>query len=187
MINEFTYLQIKSCQKAKEKVLNYLLPLSPIQINWKPAKTQWSIAECLEHLLISDSLYFDDFEALIQGKYRMTLWERFSPLSGLLGWSLKRQLTEEVKRKMTAPKTIQPSFSDKPADFVQQYLANLEKFMFYIDRVKTKKLKKVIINSPTIPWVTYSLKDAIQFLVQHEHRHINQALRVIEHPNFPSL
>jgi hypothetical protein len=33
--------------------------------------------------------------------------------------------------------------------------------------------------------ITYGLRDALQFLMQHEHRHINQAIKVRENDNFP--
>jgi hypothetical protein len=36
-----------------------------------------------------------------------------------------------------------------------------------------------------ISWVTYSLRDALQFLFEHEHRP-NQAIRVKETPGFPT-
>lgn len=37
-----------------------------------------------------------------------------------------------------------------------------------------------------ISWVTYSLIDALEFLFEHEHRHINQAIRVKETAEFPT-
>ncbi|HYV55678.1 MAG TPA: hypothetical protein VE933_13915, partial [Chitinophagaceae bacterium] len=40
-------------------------------------------------------------------------------------------------------------------------------------------------TSPVIRMVTYILRDAFQFLIQHEHRHINQATRVKRNDNFP--
>jgi hypothetical protein len=47
-------------------------------------------------------------------------------------------------------------------------------------------LDKTIITSPVIGFVTYNLRDAFQFLIQHEHRHINQAINVKHDVNFPN-
>jgi hypothetical protein len=46
-------------------------------------------------------------------------------------------------------------------------------------------IDKTIITSPILSIVTYSLRDAFQFLVTHERRHINQAVRVKGNENFP--
>ena len=46
-------------------------------------------------------------------------------------------------------------------------------------------MDKTIITSPPVQFVTYSLRDAFQFLIQHEHRHINQAIRVKVNRSFP--
>ena len=86
-------------EQAKEKVLSEFKNISHGQFNWKPSPEGWSIAQCLKHLVISDKSYFPDLVRIIEGKYAMTFWERYSPFSGLLGEMLINNLREEVKRK----------------------------------------------------------------------------------------
>jgi hypothetical protein len=177
--------RLQKGKQAREKVENHFLHLSSLQINWKSSGNSWSIAECLDHLFISHLLYFEVLKEIIDGTYRMTWWERNSPLTSFFGSALKDQLQENVKRKMTAPKKLKPSSSDKPADFVRTYISNLENFLDLIARCKNVDLDNTIITSPLINMVTYTLRDSFEFLINHEHRHINQAVRVKENKDFP--
>jgi len=171
--------------EAKTKVAHQFTGLSFFQLNWKPHAGKWSIAQCLEHLIIADSCYFKDLEQITSGKYRMSFWEKHSPLTRIWGSLMKDQLQENVKRKMKAPGVIRPSASELSADIIERYHKNLETFLQYISNCRRVDLDNTIINSPTIHLVTYSLRDAFYFLINHEHRHINQAFRVKMDNAFP--
>ena len=86
---------------------------------------------------------------------------------------------------MKAPKKIQPKTSEKNLDLIEHYYKNLDIFLEYISNCKNADIDKTIITSPFIQIVTYSLRDTLYFLVQHEHRHINQATRVKSNERFP--
>lgn len=176
---------LKRGTEAKEKVKSAFPGLSSVQLNWKPSPEKWCIGECLEHLVISDSCYFGDLERIITGDYKMSFWEQYSPFSGIWGRVLKDQLQEQVKRKMKAPKRIRPVSKELGIKIIDRYLKNLERFLEYIAKCRDIDIDRIIINSPTVPIVTYSLRDAFSFLMEHEHRHLNQAIRVKEHEGFP--
>lgn len=173
-------------QEAREKVENQLSGISPAQLNWKPSSEQWSIGECLDHLFISDREYFDNLQKISDGSYKMSFWEKYSPMTSLWGKELKDRLGETVKKKMEAPKKLTPAKSDKPDGFVKLYLNNLDVFLSLIAACKHADLDRTIITSPTIKIATYSLRDSFEFLITHEHRHINQAIRVKSYPGFPA-
>lgn len=176
---------LKKSGEAKEKVTQNFRSISFEQLNWKSSPGTWSIAQCLDHLIASHNAYFPDLEKIASGKYQMSFWEKFSPFTAIGGRIMKDQLQETVKRKMKAPTKIQPATSDINLDIVDRYLSNLEKFLEYISNCREVDIDKTIINSPLITIVTYSLRDAFQFLLQHEHRHINQAIRVKANEKFP--
>lgn len=46
--------------EAKEKASLEFSNISSEQLNWKPSAESWSIAQCLDHLIIADSSYFPD-------------------------------------------------------------------------------------------------------------------------------
>jgi hypothetical protein len=47
-------------------------------------------------------------------------------------------------------------------------------------------LERIVITSPALSIVTYSLMDAYRVIVVHEKRHVLQAKRVMEEPAFPA-
>jgi uncharacterized damage-inducible protein DinB len=181
----FIKATLQKGKEAKDKVKAEFFNISLEQLNWKPSSANWSIAQCLEHLIIADSSYFSDLKKIIEGTYKMSFWNRYSPFTGLCGRIMKGRLQEQVKKKMIAPKIIQPQASEKNLDIIENYHKNLDTFLELISNCKNVDIDKTIITSPTIPIVTYSLRDAFSFLVQHEHRHINQAIRIKTNERFP--
>jgi len=171
---------------AAEKVTSNFSSISETQLNWKPSTQSWSIAECLQHLMISHLAYFPVLKEIGEGNFKMNFWERSSPLTNFWGKTMKNQLQEQVKRKMKAPRMIQPTKSEFHIVLLDRYQENLEEFLDLISKCNKVDLDKTIITSPLLSIVTYSLRDAFQFLLQHEHRHINQAIRVKESESFPN-
>jgi uncharacterized damage-inducible protein DinB len=173
-------------KEAKDKVKLEFSNITSEQLNWKFSAESWNIAQCLDHLVSSHNVYFPAFKKITEGNYKMNFWERYSPFSHICGRIMKDRLQEQVKKKMIAPKIIQPSASKMNIEIIEDYYKSLDRFLAYISNCRNIDIDKIIINSPTIAIVTYSLRDAFQFLVQHEHRHINQAIRVKLNENFPS-
>jgi len=172
-------------KEAKEKVQFEFSNLTSQQINWKPSTERWSIAQCLNHLVVSDNSYFSLLKEIINGSYRMSFWAKYSPFSKVLGRIMKDQLQEQVRRRMKAPKKFLPAASEIEIGILERYYTNLDEFSSLIAKCGNIDLDKTIITSPVVSLVTYSLRDALQFLMQHEHRHINQAIRIKRNENFP--
>ncbi len=181
----FITAMLNKGKEAKEKARLAFSDISGPQLNWKPAPEKWSIAQCLDHLVVSDSSYFPEFEKITAGTYHMKFWEKYSPFTGIMGRIMKDRLQEQPKVKMKAPKKIHPSSSEIDTGIIERYHKNLDRFLGFISNCRSIDLDKTIISSPITSVVTYSLRDAIQFLIQHEHRHINQAIRVKATANFP--
>ncbi|MEJ7615904.1 MAG: DinB family protein [Pyrinomonadaceae bacterium] len=50
--------------------------LSARQLNWKPSPEQWSIGQCLDHLMNTNKQYFPLIEKLVAGAAKKTVFER---------------------------------------------------------------------------------------------------------------
>ena len=171
---------------AAEKVTSNFSSISETQLNWKRSSQSWNIAQCLQHLMISHLAYFPVLNQIIEGEFKMNFWERNSPFSRFWGREMKERLQEKVKGRLIAPRKIQPTKTEYHIVLLDRYQENLEEFLNRISQCKDVDLDKTIITSPLLSIVTYSLRDAFQFLLQHEHRHINQAIRVKESESFPN-
>ena len=89
---------------AGERVKTEFSKLSLQQLNWKPAPDKWSIGQCLDHLIVSNSSYFPVFERITNGTYQMTAWQKLSPFSSLFGKLIRNQTQENVKMKLKTAK-----------------------------------------------------------------------------------
>ena len=72
---------LEKLERAKELAHAELGTLSKDQLIWKPDRNKWSIAQCLDHLVVSNSLYFPVFKNIISENYQMSFWERHSPFT----------------------------------------------------------------------------------------------------------
>ncbi len=176
---------IERGEKAHEWVRKELGHLSYDQLNWKPAAEQWSIGQCLDHLIVSDMLYFPDLRLIAEKKYTMNYWERFSPFSGLFGRMLITQIQEKPKKKYRTPQHFKPESGNIDGVLLERYHKHLDTFLEYMALFRKIDIDKIRISSPASPLVTYSLRHALQLIIQHQYRHLNQALRVKEHKQFP--
>src|ERR1044071_8358835 len=59
--------------------------LSAAQLNWKPSAEQWSVGQCFDHLIVTNSTFFPDMERVAVGTFKSDLWARVSPFSGYFG------------------------------------------------------------------------------------------------------
>lgn len=54
-------------KEVKEKARLEFSDISLEQLNWKLSAESWSIAQCLDHLIIADSFYFPELKKIIEG------------------------------------------------------------------------------------------------------------------------
>lgn len=159
--------------------------LSPSQLNWKPSAERWSVAQCLDHLITTNTQYFPAIEDALAGKTR-TLWQRMPVLPGLGGKLLMKFVDPASTRKVTAPQRFRPAQSDVSPSIVSDFIAHQSTLIKRIKSTERLDLANVVISSPVTSAITYSLLDTYRILVLHETRHFQQAQRVTEEPSFPS-
>jgi len=173
-------------KEASEKVRIEFNDLSFEQLNWKPAPGSWSIGQCLDHLIVSDSLYFPSLRKIAEDKFEMNTWEKWNPLGMLFGKMLVNQTQEKVKKKLSAPKVFVPSSSQVDIGILDRFQKHQDTLLEYIASFKNTDPDRLHITSPVGRFITYSLRNAITILIQHQHRHINQAIRVKNDKEFSS-
>jgi hypothetical protein len=167
-------------QVAKDAIATFG-DLGRDQLNWKSSPKVWSIAQCFDHLITIDSLYFPIFQTMSSDAVANSFWETYSPLSGFFGRYLLKVLSPEYSKKIKTSKKAYPSASDLGGDIIQRFSEHQQQLAEYISRVSPKiDLKKMIITSPLLIFVTYSLDDALTILTVHERRHFDQAKRVMD-------
>lgn len=155
------------------------------QLNWSPGGDSWSIGQCLDHIIVTDSLYFPVFDAIREGRYEMSFWQKWSPFSRMFGRMLINQLGEVATKKYKSPKSFQPDVKPLGIEVIRRYSKHQDTFIEFIESLQPGQDKKIKLSSPASKFITYSVADAVQMLVQHQYRHLNQANRVKNMGGFP--
>lgn len=159
--------------------------LTAEQLNWKPSASEWSVAQCLEHLIVSNVGFFPIVEKIVRGEHNPSLKERLPLLPRFFGSMVLRVVQPESQRKFKAGAKYEPSRSEIGADIVARFLTHQQEVIEHISMAKDVDLRKTIITSPIASFATYSLLDGYKIIVAHERRHLAQAKRVTEREGFP--
>ena len=160
--------------------------LSAAQLNWKPSAEQWSVGQCFDHLIVTNRTFFADMERVAAGTYKGSLWARVSPLSGFFGRYILSALDPEKGRTIKAPGAFLPASSDVDAGVIGRFVENLSEVAARMRATGGADLGRVVVTSPAMALVTYSLFDVYRIFVAHARKHFEQARRVTKVPGFPA-
>jgi hypothetical protein len=159
--------------------------LSAEQLNWKPAPEEWSVGQCLDHLIKTNESYFEMLGQVARGEKPTSAWERLSPLTSFWGTFLVKSLEPESTRKIKTTPKFFPSVSGVTEDVVERFAAHQEQLARLMEATASQDLGRVVVTSPFSRFVTYRLLDAYRGILAHERRHLAQARRVTEAEGFP--
>jgi hypothetical protein len=175
----------KEIKEITDLVNEELGSLNVVQLNWKPATDQWNIGQCLDHLIVSNSKYLPVFKVVISGTHKPTFWERKNPFSKYTGANMIKTLGSQVTKKFIAPKLFMPTGKTIGQEIIAQFNKHQEELTTILNELEKEKYEKIIITSPVAGLITIPLHDAIKIIVNHEMRHILQAIRIKNMPDFP--
>jgi hypothetical protein len=156
------------------------------QLNWKPDAARWSVAQCLEHLLTANSQMVEMAEQALDGTRARTLWQRLPVVPRLFGRMLVRTQSPDGTRRFKAPGKAQPAASAIDAAVVRRFVDQQRTLIAKLDASAGRDLAGVVMASPFLGVVTYSVLDGWRLIVAHGRRHVQQARRVMAAPDFPS-
>lgn len=157
--------------------------LSDEQLNWKPSSTEWSMAQCLEHLAITSKQFDRYFSRALERGRKAPDSLRYRP-TAVGGW-LARRVNPIGGRNFPAPKVFRPSEGSHIEGALNLFLNQQETFINFVERTKGIDYNRTRVRSPVTPLMRYSLADAFVVTVFHGRRHLGQAERVRTMPEFP--
>jgi hypothetical protein len=156
------------------------------QLNWRPDSASWSIAQCFDHLLNANREMFQAIDAATDSARPRTVWQRVPVLPGVFGRMIIRSQMPEAKRKFTAPRKAAPASSALDPRIVERFVGHQHEAAARVRALEGRDVARIIMVSPFVAFITYSVLDGCRLLVTHERRHFEQARRVTQAPGFPS-
>jgi hypothetical protein len=166
---------------ATRKVfLDAVAGLTPAQWAFKAGPDRWSIAECAEHIAVSEDYIWGVVDRLIAGP------PADAAMLAKLDKSKDQILTKAVtdrSQKFQAPEPIQPKklLSD-PSEYVARFKASRDKHIAFVDSTTAS------LRDRGMPHPAAGPLDAYQWILLisgHSARHTLQILEVKADPNFP--
>lgn len=149
--------------------------LTLADLQYKPVPNVWSLSDNLSHLIQINSSYFPIFDQIIRGTYKAPLIAQLPYLPKAIGQLLHRAMAGKNKMKtfgkwqpLAVKEDILPQFKDH-----QMELSN------YIQQLEPYLGQGIIIHSPASKLLPYPLEQAIDILVVHEKRHLNQCRNLV--------
>jgi hypothetical protein len=159
------------------------------RLNWRPSPAAWSVAQCLDHLSAASRVYLDAMEEAAAAARRRG-WQRRGPIrpGAPSRWFL-RELEPPPRRRLRAPRKIAPmapaSRASKAAvgeDFKRQQA----RARALLAAVADLDLNRARFANPFIPLVRFTLGTGFLVIAAHQRRHLVQAARLRQRPDFPS-
>ena len=140
-----------------------------------PATGGWSIAEVLEHLIVSADSYLALLRPVIAkkdgGRVDGSATWKPSIMGGLLAGSLRNQ------RKLPAPAMYRPGPNPRPR-VLEEFVRRQEEVGRLIADARDMDWRRIRLRSPVLSWLRMNLGDALTVPVVHAERHAAQIERV---------
>lgn len=171
---------ILEIDKVTDEVSECFGNLNADQLNLKSSPDRWSIAQCLEHLIVVNRSYFPVLQSLHEGTYRKPWTARVGFIVDFLGNTVLKAVMPD-RRKKTRTFTIwEPQASDLPGDIVKKFTDHQEELKKRIRESQDLLDQDTVISSPANRLIVYRLNKAFDIIVAHEKRHVEQAKAVLE-------
>ena len=125
-------------------------------------------------------------DAAMDGSRPPTAWQRLPVLPRVVGLMLIKSQMPEAKRKFTAPRKAEPASSAIDPRIIERFVAYQHEAAARVRSLDGRDVARIIMVSPFVSFITYSVLDGCRLIVTHERRHLEQARRVTLAPEFPS-
>ncbi|MBI1765054.1 MAG: DinB family protein [Acidobacteria bacterium] len=102
-----------------------------------------------------------------------------------MGKFMVKAVSPLAKQKLKAPPKIKPSESTLDALIVARFVDQQREVAELLKQLAAVEADRIVMTSPLLSVVTYSLLDAARLTIAHERRHLAQAQRVLESAGFP--
>ncbi|GEM_PF-250999 len=164
--------------QTAENLDNQVSGLSATQLAFKPAPNQWSISQCLEHIVLSETMLFEMAKKELQ---KAAQPQRRGEVK-VSNENLKQMMGDRTQ-KFQAPQELQPSgkYTDSKTA-LSDFIAARAPILAYIEQANEEDLRNHISEYPT---GTVNGYQNLLFIAAHMARHIKQIEEIKTNPDFP--
>ena len=147
---------------------------------WRRDPNSWSVAECLDHLAVSNATYLRAMRSAADQARRAQSSGDRSTRPGWIGRWFIRTLEPPVRPafKMQAPDLSRPRKSPQLADAYTRFLDSHREARSFLREYAEIDFTRTRFRNPFVRALPFSLATCLHIIVAHERRHLWQAWRV---------
>ena len=177
--------ELHACDRRANDVARNL---SAAQLNWSPAPGAWSVGQCLHHLYVTNEKYLPPIAKALDGRPAQPVQE-ITP-----GWFARYFISNyiappppgslKVRTRARAPRQIAPATTVDPS-VLDQLLRTNDTARDLFRRASRFDVNRIRFQNPFVPLFRFTVGSGIEIIWKHQHRHLGQAERVRQAPDFP--
>ncbi|MEK6325053.1 MAG: DinB family protein [Acidobacteriota bacterium] len=174
-------------ESIKTDAQSLLGDLTGLQFNWHPSPDRWSIAQCIDHLVVTGRDSLSNIHRAINQARSKGLFSQGPFRYGLMEKWFVRQMEPPARMRFKAPKAYMPSGDQSYAEIVTSFYSLQEEFLQGIDEASGIDLSRTKVSNAVSWWFRLSLGQELAFNAAHERRHLWQAWGVKKELDFPRM
>lgn len=138
----------------------------------------WSIAECLEHLNSYAEYYIPKIKKAMDKAPLLN--EPLAFRHSFLGRYFIKSMDPDLSaKKHKAMKKHRPVRIDNSYSTVSRFIQSLEELLTLVRDAEQKNWMKSSVSTSISPWIKIHTGDALMFVLTHNRRHLEQAMRIV--------
>ena len=153
--------------------------LSEEQAAWRPSAGAWSVAECFEHLAITNRIYVRVMQPVADEARRRGKVRRGRAVPGFFGAWFVRSLEPPPKMKVKAPKIIKPDAEVRFGDAATAFFSSHDEAQNFLAANVDLDLASIMFPNPFVKGIRFSLATGLHAIPAHERRHLYQARQIV--------
>jgi len=168
--------RVSQLDSITEEFFSAFSRLNKDDLNWSPDSSTWSIARNIDHLIVINSTYFPLFDAIKSGNFKEPFLGKFGFWVDWIGSFILKSVQPERKQKIKTMPVWEPRTGNIEADILQKFADHqriLAKYMQDLSDVQA------VISSPANKYIVYKLDKALDIIISHEKRHLEQARQIL--------
>jgi hypothetical protein len=148
------------------------------ELNFRPEKYAWSVAECFDHLIVTNNQYITLIE---EGLNNSSSDENSNTefKSTFAGRFLLNSLDPDNRKKLKSPRLFRPEIKVYTKEVIKAFIDQNNVIYSLICKSRDLDAVNIKIHSPVTKLLRFNLLECFQIMNVHERRHINQAHRIL--------
>ena len=147
---------------------------------WRAEEDAWTVAQCLDHLAITNQVYLDAMKEPANRARAAGRLRRRPARPGSIGRWFAAKMEPPVKAfsKMKATRNIKPAESPTLASAFARFLTSQNEIRAYLRTNADLDLAGIRFPNPLVPGIRFSVATGLHVIAAHERRHLWQAWNV---------